>query len=171
MTANVRHIGAQVMDDLVAQAKASPRLRQHLNFHGSYAEPVQRFLNAVEPDSYVRPHRHQPGQGPETTYALTGKAACVTFADDGAVDGVFLMHPAGGSHGVEIAPGTWHMIVSLTSGTVLLEIKQGPYDPNAAKQFADWSPQDGSPEAADFQLFIGAAIRRSHPDGPDAPCC
>lgn len=163
----IRRIGGKLVDDLVARARQSPRLRMHLNFHGDYAEPVQRFLNAVEPGSYVRPHFHAAGQGPETTYCLTGRGAVVEFSANGAVEEVHPLDPRAGQYGVEIAPGTWHMLVGLEPGTVFLEIKQGPYDPDAAKHFAGWAPEEESPEVADFMLFIESAIRRAHP--PDMP--
>lgn len=168
----VRSIGGTWIEDLVAQARARPRRRRHLNLHAGYDEPVQRFLNAVEPDSYVQPHRHGPEKGPETTFCLTGRAACVTFDDAGTIEGIYLLDPDAGQFGVEIAPGTWHMIVSLATGTVLLEIKQGPYDPDRAKSFAPWAPREGDDAVPDFLMFVDAAIRRAHPARPpDPPRC
>ncbi len=72
------------LDHLVTQAKNSPRLRQHSNIHLDYADPCQRLFNAIEPDSYIRPHYH----GIETLFAVQGLMALIVFNDDGAVEQV-----------------------------------------------------------------------------------
>jgi cupin fold WbuC family metalloprotein len=50
--------GSEYLDELSGLAKVSPRLRQHRNIHTSYDDPCQRLFNAIEPESYIRPHRH-----------------------------------------------------------------------------------------------------------------
>ena len=54
------------------QAKASPRLRQHLNIHASHEAPFQRLFIAFGLDSYVRPHRHHLVPKDETLVAVQG---------------------------------------------------------------------------------------------------
>ena len=54
----VQQVDSALIDDLLAQAHAAPRLRKNLNFHERESHPSQRLLNAIVPGSYVRPHRH-----------------------------------------------------------------------------------------------------------------
>jgi cupin fold WbuC family metalloprotein len=72
---------AQYLDDLTNQAKDSPRLRQHRNVHQSYQEASQRLFNAIEPGSYIRPHRHASDPREELLVAVRGVMALVTFDD------------------------------------------------------------------------------------------
>lgn len=58
--------------------------------------------------------------------------------------------------GAELPPGKWHTVVALQPGSVLLELKEGPFNEDAAKEFASWAPEEGSPEAARFY----SALRR-----------
>ena len=73
------------LDALVAQAKAGVRLRQHLNIHQSYDDPSQCLLNAVEPHSYIRPHRHLSDPKDERLFAVRGVMALIAFDDLGNV--------------------------------------------------------------------------------------
>lgn len=45
-------IDKQILDELSAQAKASPRLRQSLDLQNSPEDLSQRMLNALEPGDY-----------------------------------------------------------------------------------------------------------------------
>ena len=75
----------QYLDGLTVQAKVSPRLRQHSNVHQSYQETSQRLFNAIEPGSYIRPHRHASDPREELLIAVRGVMAMVTLNDQGAV--------------------------------------------------------------------------------------
>lgn len=146
---------AQYLNDLTVQAENSPRLRQHLNIHQSYQEACQRLFNAIEPGSYIRPHRHASEPREELLIAIRGSMALVTFDDQGAVTGVLRF----GSEkigrdlavGAEVASSTWHTVVALEPGCVLLEVKAGPFDPNQPKDLASWAPEEGS-QAAECYL-------------------
>ncbi|MBM3275731.1 MAG: WbuC family cupin fold metalloprotein, partial [Candidatus Sericytochromatia bacterium] len=114
-----------LMDGLRESARRSPRKRAVHRFH-AHEEAVQRMVNAVEPESYVRPHKHENPDKFEAFVALRGKAAIVTFDDKGAVEGGLVIAARGGSRGVEIPPRIYHMLLSLEPGTVLFELSQGP---------------------------------------------
>ena len=73
------------LDSLIAEAERSPRRRQFRNVHRSMSEPAQRLFNAIEPDSYVRPHRHQLDPKDETLIAVRGLFALITFSDEGEI--------------------------------------------------------------------------------------
>lgn len=149
MTSNIRRIDQVLLDRLTSEAVRHPRLRMNHNFH-QHQEPVQRFLNAVEPGSYVRPHRHVDPPKWEMFVCLRGRGAAVVFDDEGKIAGVHRLDPAQGEFGVEIAAGAWHSIVSLAPGSVFLEVKEGPYEPKHAGVFAPWSPAPDDPGVAEF---------------------
>lgn len=142
------------LNELVMQAEASPRLRQHQNIHASFDEPCQRLFNAIEPGSYIRPHRHASAPRDELLLAVRGLMALVTFNDVGQVQQVVRFgsekYDADLAVGVEIAPETWHTVLALVPGSVLLEIKAGPFDPCQPKNLADWAPEEGSATATTF---------------------
>ena len=161
---SIKVFSADYLDDLVQQAAASARRRQHLNIHSDYAEPCQRLFNAIEPESYLRPHRHGPAQGAEMMMAVRGLMVLVTFDDEGRIERV--QRFGAGVHaanrdvaaGTETPPGKWHTVVSLESGSVLLEVKAGPFNPLAPKYPAPWAPEEGSPKGAIYLSSLMAML-------------
>lgn len=147
--------------DLHDQAKASPRLRQHLNIHASHKAPFQRLFIAFGLDSYVRPHRHHLVPKDETLMAVQG---LLVFDDTGQVVQQFKLGTE--SHAdpdvgpvVDMPAGTWHTVLALTPDAVLLEGKAGPFDPQGLREFADWAPDRpdvdlGSIEANGFEVAV-----------------
>ena len=152
---------AQYFDNLTGQAKVSPRLRQHRNVHQSYQESSQRLFNAIEPGSYIRPHRHASDPRDELLIAVRGVMAMVTFDDQGAVTNVLRFGSE--KYGVEMAVGaevsssTWHTLIALEPGCVLLEVKAGPFDPNQPKDLAPWAPEVSSDAAS---TYLGCLLER-----------
>lgn len=146
--------GVDCLNKLTAQAHVNSRKRQHRNIHASYEEPCQRLFNAIEPGSYIRPHRHATNPRDELLVALRGLMALLTFDGQGKVTGVVRF----GSDrrcediafGVEVPANTWHTAIALEPGCVLLEVKAGPFDPNKPKDLAPWAPNEGSPAALPY---------------------
>jgi cupin fold WbuC family metalloprotein len=133
-----------LLAELVLKAQASPRRRANFNLHPELDDPVQRFLNAVEPGTYVRPHRHvTPAPKWELFVALAGRIAILVFDDAGTVTERIEVAAAGPVRAVEIPAGAWHGLVVLDPGTVLFEFKQGPYAATSDKDFAAWAPAEG----------------------------
>lgn len=121
-------INQAVLDNLTAQAKASPRLRMNLDLRNSPADQSQRMLNAIEPGSPMPIHRHRHSS--ETVVCLRGRFV-EEFYDDLeriCTDAIELT-PGGPVVALNIPAGQWHTIRSLESGSVLLECKDGPYEP------------------------------------------
>ena len=147
---------------LTAQAKKNPRLRQHSNIHKSYEENCQRLFNALEPSTYIRPHRHYSDPRDELLIALRGLMVLVAFDDQGAVNDIFRFGSREYSSdigvGVEVASSTWHTVVALTSGSVLLEVKPGPFNPNQPKDFARWAPEEGSDRADSYLQSLKSLV-------------
>lgn len=116
-----------IMDSLTAQAKASPRLRMNLDLRNSADDQSQRMLNAIEPGSPLPIHRHMKSS--ETVVCLRGHLREVYYNDAGAVMGVIDLAPRTDCVAVCIPIGQWHTVEVLESGTVILEVKDGPYEP------------------------------------------
>jgi cupin fold WbuC family metalloprotein len=144
----MKSFDAQYLNYLAEQAKNSPRLRQHRNIHQSYQDACQRLFNAIEPGSYIRPHRHATEPREELLVAIRGSMALITFDDQGSVTGVLRFgsekHGSDLAAGAEVAASTWHTVVALEPGCVLLEVKAGPFDPSQPKDLALWAPDEGS---------------------------
>jgi len=142
---------------LTVEAQNAPRKRKNLNLHPTLTDPVQRLLNAFEPGTYVRPHRHNaPGKW-EFFAILRGRAQVLSFDDAGTVLERRELAPTGPVQAVEIAAGTWHTLVASESGTVLLEVKPGPYTPAGPQDFAPWAPAEDSSEAVALERWLHAA--------------
>lgn len=117
-----------LLDNLTAQAKASPRLRMNMDLRNGPEDQSQRMLNAIEPGSPMPIHRHRHPS--ETVVCLRGRLV-EEFYDDlerMCTDAIELT-PGGPNVAINIPAGQWHTVRALESGTVLLECKDGPYEP------------------------------------------
>ena len=142
-----------LMDGVREEARQSPRHRHIRRFH-EHHERVQRMINCIEPESYVRPHRHQDPDQVELFVALRGKAIIVEFDDHGGIVASVTIAARGAARGVEIPPRTWHMVLALEPGTTLLEIAEGPYDAATHKRWPTWAPPEGVLGASRFVAEI-----------------
>ena len=140
-----------ILDETSEKAVRSERFRMNHNFH-ELTDSIQRMLNTIEPESYVQPHRHLNPPKVELFLILRGRAAAFLFDADGVVTDSAILTPDGASPGVEFAPGQYHTIVSLETGTVLFEVKDGPYIAAVDKDFAPFAPAPEKREAADIYL-------------------
>ena len=120
-------IDSQLLDGLTAQAKVSPRLRMNLDLRNSADDTSQRMLNAIEPGSVVLIHRHQKTS--ETVVVLRGRVVEEYYSSDGAVEATYDLAVGGPICALNIPAGQWHSLRALVSGTVILEMKNGPYEP------------------------------------------
>jgi cupin fold WbuC family metalloprotein len=146
----LQRIDQVLLDAVSTKARQAPRLRRNHNLH---AEPdlVQRFLNALQPGTYVRPHRHcrpDPGAGFECFLVLQGAIGLLVLDDQGQVLAKERLDAAGPLRGIELPEGILHTLVALEPDTVMFELKQGPYVPVADKDFLASFPLEGTPEAA-----------------------
>ncbi len=138
----MKQLTESMLDELGQQARQSPRLRTNLNFHEQLDEPVQRLAIAMEPDTFVRPHRHP--QTWELLSALRGRFVVLLFDEHGVVTSRTVLGEE--CRVIEFPANTWHAVLSLDSGGVIFEVKQGAYAPLTAADFAPWG---GSGDAAD----------------------
>ena len=117
-----------MLNSLTEQAKASERLRMNLDLRNSDTDGSQRMLNAIEPGSILPIHRHQKTS--ETMVCLRGRLQ-VEFYDEleRICTDSFVIEPNGINVAVSIPIGVWHTVHALESGTCVLEMKDGKYEP------------------------------------------
>ena len=135
-------IGPALLDQIWRQARESRRKRKNFNFHLRESDPANRLLNAVEPESYVRPHRHMDPAKDETIIAVRGSFGVVFFDERGAVTKSLVIRAGGETMGVNIPHGIYHTLVALDSASVFFEAKAGPYVPISMAEFAAWAPAE-----------------------------
>ena len=147
-------ITRELVAQVSAEARQNPRLRTNHNIHPSDESRCHRLLNAIEPGSYIRPHRHLDPEKDEAFILMSGRLGIVTFTEVGAVTGSVLLSHAGGNLAVDIPHGVYHTAVSLESGTVFYETKAGPYRQLTEDEAVAWAPEAGDPEAQEFLLQL-----------------
>lgn len=151
----MKKITTDLIREMVAEAGRQPRRRTHHNVHESPDDLVQRYVIAAREDSYFRPHRHPIRW--EFAIVIQGLFDVIVFDDDGRVTQRVALGPGADTVGFELPPRIWHSWVPMTDDAVFAEVKQGPYDPKTAAEFAPWSPAEGTPEAASFMTQMRQA--------------
>ncbi|WP_301102509.1 WbuC family cupin fold metalloprotein [Propionivibrio sp.] len=139
----MKQISASQLDALARTAQAAPRRRANLNLHEMLTDPVQRLAIAMEPETLIRPHRHQ--QTWELLLPVRGRFVVLHFDKAGVVTGRAVLGED--TAALETPAGQWHAVLSLDTGGVIFEIKHGPYTPIETVDFAPWVTSDEEPQA------------------------
>ena len=117
-----------LLDKLTAEAKASPRLRMNYDLRNSDKDQSQRMLNAIEPGSPLPIHRHRYTS--ETVVCLRGRLVWEYYDDsEHMCFDTIELSPNGPVVALNIPAGQWHTVRALESGSVILEMKNGAYEP------------------------------------------
>ena len=114
------------------------------------------MFNAVQPDSYIPPHRHLDPPKAESWIVLCGALAFFTFDDRGAIAECLEIRAGGEIFGVDLEPGVYHTFFALEPDTVVYEVKGGPYSAATDKAFPEWAPREGTPEANGYLAKLRA---------------
>ena len=120
-------INDKLLNELTEQAKSSQRLRMNYDLRNSSEDQSQRMLNALEPGTPLPIHRHM--KSTETVVCLRGHLREVFYNDKGEVTDVIDLAPKTDCVAVNIPIGQWHTVEVMESGTVIMEVKDGPYMP------------------------------------------
>ena len=124
----VDKISQAILDDLTAKAKASPRLRMNLDLRNSADDQSQRMLNAIEPGSELPIHRHKHTS--ETVVCLRGRLVWEFYDElERICTETIELSPNGQVFALNVPAGQWHTVRALESGSVILEMKDGAYEP------------------------------------------
>lgn len=125
-----------LLDKLTEQAKDSPRLRMNYDLRDSEEDTSQRMLNAIEPGSPLPIHRHQKTS--ETVVCLRGRLVEEYYDElERICTESIELRPNGPVVALNIPAGQWHTVRALESGTVILEMKNGPYEPISPKDILE----------------------------------
>lgn len=141
-------IDQALLQQTAQAARMTARLRKNANFHPSDDAQAHRLINAMQPGSYVRPHRHLDPAKDETIIALQGRFGYLSFNENGQIQEAIELVPGGPVFGIDIPHGTTHTLLALAPDSVFFEAKAGPFVPLTEQEIAGWSPAEGS-EAAD----------------------
>jgi cupin fold WbuC family metalloprotein len=126
-------------------SRESERKRVIVPFHKNDADNPHRMFNAMQPQTYVRPHRHLVVPKSEVFLVLRGALDFVVFEEDGAISFARTLRAGSEEFGVDLAPGRFHGILVREPDTLVYEVKPGPYAASNDKDFASWAPPEGDP--------------------------
>jgi cupin fold WbuC family metalloprotein len=147
---SVSKITRESLERTVAASRTSARRRMIQPFHRGEEATLQRMFNAVQPGSYIAPHRHLDPPKDESWIVLQGALAFFTFDEQGNIEECLEVRAGGEVFGVDLEAGVYHSFFALTPDVVVYEVKSGPYAPSTDKSFAPWAPREGEPGVAAY---------------------
>ena len=117
----------QLLEEITEQARQNPRLRMNYNLHDSLDAKAQRLFNAMEPGTVLPVHRHRNTS--ETYILIRGAIRVLLYDDNKTLISSYEISDKNDNFGFHIPNGQWHTLEVLESGTVIFEVKEGPYAP------------------------------------------
>ena len=157
---DIENFSPGFLDMLSQQAEQAIRNRQHKNIHQHYNDPCQRLFNAIGVASYIRPHRHLIDPKDECLIAVRGLMSLVLFDDIGQVQQVIRFGAQTTESqeaigvGINLPAGVWHTVIAEVPGSILFEVKSGPFNPEQAKEYAAWAPAENTPDAVEYLMEL-----------------
>ncbi|WP_207264050.1 WbuC family cupin fold metalloprotein [Desulfovibrio sp. Huiquan2017] len=175
---DVTSLTLSLVGKLLAQSRQSPRKRMLQKLHKTHEATAHRMFNAMQPGTYITPHRHLDPPKDETLLVMAGAMLFIRFTDEGEIAEQLLLQPGTETFGVDVAPHVYHTYVPLKQDTLVFECKTGPYDRESDKDIPDWAPREGSPEAEAYLLELlktlaakataeAEAVKAARGDEPD----
>ena len=161
--ADLKRLDQSLFNQVAEQSRQRDRLRCNYNLHQE-TDAVQRFLNVLQPGTYVRPHRHcreQKGSGFECFLVLQGAIGLLVLNEEGDLLEKEILRANGPVKGIELAENQFHTLVALEPDSVIFELKQGPYQPSHDKDFITNFPPEGTLEARQQELHWRALFADS----------
>ena len=149
----------QRVEEVLSASRTSDRKRMIYRFHKHDDELVHRMFNALQPSTYVRPHRHANPPKCEVFLVLRGALDFVLFDDGGAITLAKRLRAGGPEFGIDLMPGIFHSFLTREPDTLLYEVKQGPYSPSDDKDFASWAPPEGDSRVDAYVADLERALR------------
>jgi len=143
-----------MVGSLLAMSRQSPRMRMLQRLHKSLDAPTHRMFNALQPGTYIPPHRHLHPVKSETILVISGSVLFVRFTEDGDIADHTLLQPGTEVFGVDVAPHVYHTYVALKPDTLIFEVKDGPYAKESDKDIPSWAPAEGGEGAEAYMLAM-----------------
>ena len=150
---HIRIFDSSFLDQLAREAAETPRRRKNANLHLANEYPCHRLFNALQPDTYIQPHRHSSPSKDETVVMLQGKLGLVEFDEKGQVVAVVTVLPG---MTVDIPHGSFHGWCCLEPHSVFFEAKAGPYVALEPAEKASFAPAEGDPRAPEYLAWLKA---------------
>lgn len=140
----------EMIDEAIQLSRKSPRKRIILPFHKKESDTLHRMFNIIQPMSYIRPHHHAKSEKSESIIVLRGGICYITFNQKGEIVSHNKLNAGSNYFGVDTEPNVYHSFYALKEDTVIYEVKPGPYVKELDKDFAPWSPEEGTNEAIEY---------------------
>ncbi|ARJ43137.1 metalloprotein [Pantoea alhagi] len=134
----MRLFDKKMIMDLYQEAERSERKRSHFLLHKSHSETVQRLLIALVEGSFVEPHYHELANQWEMFIVMRGQLRIKLYDNQGNVVNDFIAGPELPVSVVEFQPGDIHSVECISEQALMMEIKEGPFNPEFAKTFPKW---------------------------------
>ena len=150
----------RLFDNLTEKAKASPRLRMHYDLRDSADDGSMRMLNALEPGTLIPIHRHNDTS--EEVICLRGVVEEVIYDSNGTEISRYRLGPSVGCLACKVPIGEFHTCVSLEPGSVILECKNGKYNPQTTEDFLP-NPPSAHPASPTDILNISSSASSYSP--------
>jgi len=147
-----------MVGNLLNASRECPRKRILQKVHKSHGSNVHRMFNALQPGTYVTPHRHMNPTKDETILVVAGSLLFIRFTDDGEIAEQVLLQPGTENFGIDVAPHVFHTYIPLKPDTLIFEVKDGPYEPATDKDFPDWAPREGTEGAEAYLIDMIKAL-------------
>lgn len=164
----VEHISSKILTQLSFEASILPRRRKHLNIHKNYNDACQMLFNAISTESYIRPHRHLIDNKDECLIAVRGLFALIIFDHVGHIINIKKFGSESFQKELDVDSGAlinkrvWHTVIALISGSVLFEVKEGPFSESSAKEFALWSPGEETEDAKIYLEWMQSITKKNY---------
>lgn len=165
---DVTPLTLKMAGDLLTLSRESPRKRMIQRVHKSNDSNVHKMFNALQPGTYITPHRHLHPEKTETILVISGAMLFVEFTKDGELKNHQLIQPGTDAFGIDVAPHVYHTFIALKPDTLIFEVKDGPYEHDADKDIPQWAPKEGSDEAEPFLLDLLKQLAEKAQDAADA---
>ena len=143
-------IDNKMIKKAIDASRDSPRKRIILPFHKFPSDNLHRMLNALQPRSYIQPHRHFDPPKAESIVVLKGEIIYIVFNNTGDIESFSALSADSFNIGIDTEPGIYHTLFATVEDTVVFEVKPGPYEQISDKDFASWAPAEGSPRATEY---------------------
>ena len=152
----LRSISLVEIEEMIYQARKLSRKHIIMRLH-EYHEPVQRTVHAMIPGTYITPHKHENPDKVELFCILKGRIAVLEFSGRGEIQNIVTLEDRGAVRIIDIPPRTYHTVIPLEPCAVL-EIIQGPYDPENHLIPATWAPLEDTPKAPDYLMYLTSIV-------------
>lgn len=141
---------AQLFDKLIKESRISKRKRAHHIFKNDPDDQLQSIYVAMQPGTYVQPHKHESPDKREIFIAFKGRFVFLEFEEEGEITDHFILDPKTNTYSAEIKSKIYHTLICLEPDSVGLDMKTGPFHPINDKDFAKWAPKENETGCEDY---------------------